>query len=195
MIPQHSSKTNEHYTPAHVVEAARALMGGFDLDPASCAEANETIRADSYYRIMEDGLSMPWFGRVWLNPPGGNVKLINGRWIAAGNENKGAKGRRESSMQVWWDHLVEQWQSLKIKEAFFVAFTLEILRSSQASKLPVQAFPRCYPKQRLRFGGDSPTHANVLVYLPPIGERLADSTVRLRAQFQKIGFCETGALP
>lgn len=58
-------------TPAYIVDAARRLMGGIDLDPASSAEANEIVQATTFYTIADDGLSKPWFGRVWLNHPFG----------------------------------------------------------------------------------------------------------------------------
>lgn len=67
-----SGKSNEWYTPAKYIEAAREVMGEIDLDPASCALANETVKAKSYYTEQDDGLTQEWGGYVWLNPPFSN---------------------------------------------------------------------------------------------------------------------------
>lgn len=63
-----SSKSDEHYTPSLIAEAAHEVMGGIDLDPMSCEAANQTIRAAKFYSKQDDGLAKPWTGRVWLNP-------------------------------------------------------------------------------------------------------------------------------
>jgi hypothetical protein len=65
------SLSSEHYTPARYVAAARRVMGGIDLDPASCAEANEIVKAKRFYSEDENGLEKEWPGRIWLNPPYG----------------------------------------------------------------------------------------------------------------------------
>ena len=61
--------TSEWYTPGAYLDAARAAMGGIDLDPASCAHANKTVQAATYFDRAADGLARQWHGRVWLNPP------------------------------------------------------------------------------------------------------------------------------
>lgn len=64
-----NSGNNEWYTPPGYVEAARAVMGDIDLDPASSAIANETVQAEQYFSQRDNGLDKEWSGRVWMNPP------------------------------------------------------------------------------------------------------------------------------
>ncbi len=60
-------------TPPAVVEA----LGRFDLDP--CGAPGHPLAERSYLQEAGDnGLTDPWFGRVWLNPPYGPTMR---RWV------------------------------------------------------------------------------------------------------------------
>jgi hypothetical protein len=69
----------ERYSPVWLVEAARAVMGGIDVDPASCIVANKTVRAVTFFTKDINGLRQRWWGNVFLNPPFGKEFRI---WIA-----------------------------------------------------------------------------------------------------------------
>ncbi len=47
-----------------------AALGKFDLDPCSFDEHPWQV-APKYYTESDNGLLMPWFGRIWMNPPYG----------------------------------------------------------------------------------------------------------------------------
>lgn len=71
----------EYYTPIDLVDAAREVMGGIDLDPASSEKANELIGASHIFTAEMDwdndgrlidlngGLEKDWFGKIWMNHP------------------------------------------------------------------------------------------------------------------------------
>jgi phage N-6-adenine-methyltransferase len=62
---------NEWCTPKQYVDAARAVLGGIDLDPATSLFAQSRVRAAKFFTIDDDGLRQAWQGRVWINPPYG----------------------------------------------------------------------------------------------------------------------------
>jgi phage N-6-adenine-methyltransferase len=67
----------EWSTPQWLVNELAKEFGSFELDPAATAE---NAKAPAYFTVVDDGLSQPWRGRVWLNPPYG--KTATPRWLA-----------------------------------------------------------------------------------------------------------------
>lgn len=60
----------EAFTPADIIKAVHAVLGGLDLDPASCAEANATVRARRYFTKADDALTQDWVApTLFMNPP------------------------------------------------------------------------------------------------------------------------------
>jgi hypothetical protein len=79
------SESDEYYTPAKYVEPSREVLGGIDLDPASCEEAQRTVTARIYFTKEQNGLLQPWPGpgiSVFLNSPYGDMAgQFNGKLI------------------------------------------------------------------------------------------------------------------
>jgi hypothetical protein len=57
--------TNDWWTPPELVDA----LGVFALDP--CAGVGQKPLARNVYTLPQDGLLLPWHGRVFCNPPYG----------------------------------------------------------------------------------------------------------------------------
>lgn len=65
---------DEWLTPPYILKS----LGEFDLDP--CAPIDRPWdTAKEHYTILDNGLSKPWAGRIWCNPPYGNK---TGFWMA-----------------------------------------------------------------------------------------------------------------
>jgi hypothetical protein len=106
----HNSGVSEWYTPAEYIAAAVEVLGAIDLDPASTAEANEVVDAAAFYTAEEDGLSRPWAGRVWLNPPYAQpaVARFANRLVAeyaAGNVTAAITLTNNATETGWWQTL------------------------------------------------------------------------------------------
>lgn len=71
-------RTDEWLTPPTIIKS----LGEFDLDP--CSPINHPWdTAKQHYTVMDNGLMLPWSGRVWLNPPYGNEMVKWMRKLAA----------------------------------------------------------------------------------------------------------------
>jgi phage N-6-adenine-methyltransferase len=107
----HSSASDEWSTPQDLVDelAAEFAPNGFTLDPAA-SDANH--KAPHYYTQETDGLSRPWFGRVFLNPPFSHRQI--GAWMTKAQEEV-ESGRAELVVCLvparpdtqWWRSAVE----------------------------------------------------------------------------------------
>jgi hypothetical protein len=201
---KHSSESVHHDTPQNYLDAAREVLGGIELDPASCAQANEMVRAARFYTQRDNSLrrGCDWTSRTaWLNPPGGSTD----------NERSLAK--------AFWFRLAAEWHARRVGAAMFLGFSIEILQSTQnrpTGPIPLD-FPFCIPRERIPFwvateepasklrqsalfvgevdeppppglvAGDAPTHANVLVLLPPIGPEGPVMTRSFQRVFTRFG--------
>ena len=69
-----NSATSETWTtPKEFLEPLYTIFGTFDLDPCSPTSDGRTtfVKARAYFTEADDGLSLPWFGTVYMNPPYG----------------------------------------------------------------------------------------------------------------------------
>jgi hypothetical protein len=160
----HSSESDAWFTPSPILAAARAVLGGrIDLDPASCAEANEAVQADAFYTEAEDGLRQPWHGRVWCNPPYGRT---------GGDSNQG----------LWTRKAIAEY------EAGRALAVLLLVRNTTENAwfAPLWRFPMCFLAGRVPFRRgpeDAPAPGapggNVVVYLGLEHQRFAEEFAEL----------------
>lgn len=106
-----ASKSNSWFTPANICDSARAVMGGIDLDPASCAEANELyVKARRYFTIANDGMARGWStSALWLNAPYG----FRGLDKSTGIYNHGAS--------AWITKAITRFQAGTVEQAVILA--------------------------------------------------------------------------
>lgn len=138
-----SSGDVEYFTPSTLTAAARTLLGGIDLDPASCAIANETVGAEHYYTKDDDGLSKPWHGRVWLNWPfsAGEEACkpdCTKKACLPGGKRGHCIAHRIPSNGEWVRKLVSEFNAGHVTEALCICYNC----TSEKWFQPLQGFPR-----------------------------------------------------
>lgn len=76
----HRAGTETWLTPPDIIKA----LGPFDLDPCAAPSPRPWPTATRHIELPEDGLSAPWTGFVWCNPPYGRAVDA---WLARMNEH------------------------------------------------------------------------------------------------------------
>ncbi len=130
-------KSSEWYTPARYIEAAREVMGGIDLDPASSAIAQQVVRATRFYTKEENGLALPWKAeRVWLNPP-----------YSSPDGTLGRLGSLKGSLKPFILKVVEEYTSGNIQQAIL------LVNSDTDSSwfVPLWYYPICFANHKVMF--------------------------------------------
>lgn len=171
----------EYYTPAGIVGAARATMGGIDLDPASSVTANRIVKAARFFTAIDDGLRQPWAGRVWMNHPFG--RNTNGAWV-----NK----------------LVNEYRAGHVTQAVMICFA----STSEGWFQPLFDYALCFLSPRTNYYAPDGsmirgvTKGSVTAYLGPHVDRFARHFAglgRVLTPYQVPGtqcvICEAGVTP
>lgn len=96
------------HTPASLFDKVETAVGSFDLDPCAPSTGGSPVRARVRFTELDDGLSLDWFGRVFMNPPYGRA-LSN--WVSKARSEAG-KGAMVVGLvpartdTAWWqDHV------------------------------------------------------------------------------------------
>jgi hypothetical protein len=130
--------------------AGENVIGGrFDLDPASHKIANSGnvkhrgVLAENYFTVDEDGLSLEWFGHVWLNPP-------------------------FKQWHLWAPKVLREWQSGRIK-SIHIYMSTRTSSAKQMVQLHNAASAICHISGRVKNWGSekvsSPTEGHLVLYL------------------------------
>lgn len=152
--PMFTSSTGDWYTPPEIVEAVRDLFDGrIDLDPCSNSHEAPNVPALVHFTREDDGLSRPWSGRVYLNPPYG-------------------KG-----IGPWIEKVREEHEAGRVTAAVVL---VKAATDTRWFRVLSERYPRCEVAGRLKFSGcKAPApFPSVLFYLGDEVQRFADVFAR-----------------
>lgn len=157
--PPHVSKNsglNEWYTPPEFIEAARTVMGSIDVDPASSEIANQVVRAGIFFTAENDGLTQPWHGNVWMNPP-----------------------YAQPLIEEFATALVTRWKDSEISQACVLVNNATDTQWFQ--RLAKRAAFICFPTRRIKFldpegaATGAPLQGQAILYFGSNGEAFSSS--------------------
>jgi phage N-6-adenine-methyltransferase len=135
--PANASVVQNWRTPKDLLERLYLVFGPFDLDPCSPTHdrALAPVRARMYFTETDDGLSLPWTGTVFLNPPYGRALP---QWISKAREEV-ELGRASVAVALvpartdtsWWHSYIAQ-----KADVFFLKGRLRFGDSAQSAPFP-----------------------------------------------------------
>lgn len=146
-IPRLLQKSFEWYTPASHMKAVREVLGDIALDPASCAEANQVVKARRFFDLNDDGLLQTWHAStVFLNPPY-------------------CKSGSISNQELWTCKLIAEYEAGHVEEAILLVNAATETRWFHR----LYAYPVCFVRGRIRFVSPTgietgPTVGSAFVY-------------------------------
>lgn len=210
-----SANKGTWFTPPEIIKRVHAVMGGIDLDPASCAKANEIVGAKQFFTAADDALNRPWRGRVFVNPPGTcvtnpilatwdmsgekpKIKRLPGYFTVCGNANVCSCDLPSK----FWQKLMVEFTEGRVTSAIYLGFSLNQLSTLQCgmyiegedsprkySRSPMD-FPLCIIKQRLKF-----LDSETLEPVPGPTQHnfvsyINGTGMKFRAEFSSLGACK-----
>jgi phage N-6-adenine-methyltransferase len=140
----HSSASAQWNTPPEVIGRVLETLGDIDLDP--CSNPGEpNVPARRHFTEADDGLAHPWHGRVYMNPPYGDV------------------------IKAWVQKLAAEFESGRVTEA--IALVPARTDTAWFRELPAEYV--CFWTGRLRFSeaGAGAPFPSAVFYLGPRPER------------------------
>lgn len=183
-----TSGTTDWYTPREIIEAARAAMGGIDLDPASSAIANQVVQAARIYTKADNALRYDWRARsVWMNHPfSRGEQPCNRHCKKKVCKQRGYHIAEElPGNEMWINKLIHHYQTGDIEQACCITFA----STSETWFAPLTIFPICLLRPRTNYYLPSGkkargvTKGSVVTYLGPNINRFAQCFANLGAVY------------
>jgi len=122
-------------TPRELMATLQNVFGRFHLDPCAPSNNKSVSGAHICYSVADDGLSLPWFGVVFLNPPYG--RELN-KWIEKARSEVAA-GEAQTVVALvpartdtgWWHDCIAH-----KAEVFFLRGRLRFNDGKQSAPFP-----------------------------------------------------------
>ena len=156
-----SHESTEHYTPQYILDAVIACMDTIDLDPCSNCREISNVPAARHYTVEDNGLLLPWVGRIFLNPPFGH------------------------DVEQWFSKLYLEMLEGRATEA--VVLWKSATETSAWKTLTALSCRVCFPSARIRFTGPfgeertGPTFSPTLFYVVERPKKFEEAFARIGA--------------